>query len=348
MTDELESTVPDDDAVKPAVIVVLEDEKKPEGETVVKTEPKVIIDAAQEGVDALAKNLEDSKKKEETERINRVAAERRATEAEARAANAETNISTQQQQNISANRTAALNAKEAAEARRTQAKKDYISLQAEGKFEEAFEATQVAAQASQEIAHATNYLSQLEQTAERLKNEPPVTQKPQSDSSGSVDPVTGIKFTPKTFEWIKAQGDSWKDQDFRVACDAAARAAKRKGLVADTDEYTAEIDAHLVQMGFKDQTEGDEVQPEPKPKSVVIKKPTGANVSPAPTRAVAGSSGVAKKGVKLSGAEREIAEAIVNSLPDVFKGQNPDQLYARNKQELINEFGEDYGKQVKQ
>lgn len=345
MTDELESAVPDDDAVKPAVVVVLEDEKKPEGET--NPEPKV-IDAAQEGVDALAKNLEEAKKKEDTERTNRIAAERRASEAEARASTAETNVSAQQQQNFQANRTAALNAKEAAESRRTQAKKDYISLQAEGKYEEAFEATQIAAQASQEIAHATNYLTQLEQTVERLKNEPPVIQKPQSDSAGSVDPVTGIKFTPKTFEWIKAQGDNWKDQDFRVACDAAARAAKRKGFSADTDEYTAEIDAHLVQMGFKDQPEGDDVQPEPKPKPTVVRKPSGANVSPAPTRAVAGSSGVAKKGIKLSGAEREVAEAIVNSLPDVFKGQNPDQLYARNKQELINEFGEDYGKQTKQ
>src|ERR1700679_483344 len=143
MADELENVVPDDalTEAKPEVIVVLPEEKKQDDDAgKIENAPKVVVDAAAEGVEALAKNLEESRKKEENERINRVAAEHRATEAEARASSAESKISAQQQQNIDANRTAATNALEAAKSRRDQAKKDYISLQAEGKYEEAFEA----------------------------------------------------------------------------------------------------------------------------------------------------------------------------------------------------------------
>lgn len=326
-----DNLVPDDDvASKPDAVVIIED-KKPEqkSDKTVVPEQK---DAATEGVEALAKNLEKVTKEKEESSRRALNAESRAHEAETRAATAESRISSQTQQNIDANRTAASNAIDAAKAKRDQAKKDYIALQAEGKFEEAFEATQVAAQAANEINHAEGYLRNLDATVERMKSEPVRTQ-PKSDSSGTVDPVTGIKFTPKTFEWIQSQGENWKDQDFRVACDAASRAAKRKGLAADTDEYNNYIDNHLVNMGFKEgSTEVDDVEQELKPKPVTRR--AGGAPSAAPTRAVQGTTGVAAKGIKLSGAQRDATAAILESLPDWFpKGTNADQVAAKSIKE---------------
>lgn len=342
MIDELDSAVPDDNVEKPDAIVIIED-KKPEGDK----KDDVVLDAATEGVEALARNLEESRKREERERTQRHAAEAKATEAEGRVAEAQSKITVQQQQNIEANRTAANNAKIAAQSELEKAEADYIALQSEGKFKEAFEATRRGARAQQQLDQADSYLTNLEAEVERRKAEPPAVSKPVSDDKGTVDSVTGIKFTPKTFAWIKEQGDNWKDQDFRIACDAASRAAKRKGLVADTDEYTDFIDSHLVQMGFKEaaQTEEEDVsEPAPKPKVAVVKKPvSGASSSPPPSRAVAGSSGVAKKGIKLSGAEREMADSIVKSLPELFSGVNPDQLYAKEKAKIIEERGDNYG-----
>ncbi len=356
MSDD-ENLVPEDELVgspTPDAVVILE-EKKPDEPaaakgTVVetKTAPK---DAAAESVESLAKSLEDLKKKNAAAESRAVAAESRVAEAETKAATAESKITSQQQQNIDANRTAATNAMEVAKSKRDQAKRDYITLQAEGNFDEAFEKTQEAAEAAQEIKNAEGYLRQLEAAVEKIKNAPKVEAptKPVSDDQGTVDPVTGTKFTPKTFAYIEAQGDNWKDQDFRIACDAANKAATRKGIKPDTDEWVEFMDAKLVALGFKDEPEAneDEPVPDPEPKPTpkptpTVKKPSGASVSAAPTRAVAGSSGVAKKGVKLSGAERDVAASIIASLPELFKGENPDVLYAKNKQALIDEHGESY------
>lgn len=355
MTDELENLVPKDQPIpaeKSDAIVILEDKKQETkaGETppvtVIESVPK---DAATEGVEALAKNLEKAKKEAETERTARIAAESRATEAETKVSTAETKITVQQQQNIDANRTAATNAKAAAQADLEKYTNEAADLMAEGKFREAEQIRIKAFKADQAITHADGYLSQLDRAVETIKTAKPQEQeKPKSDSAGTVDSVTGVKFTPKTYDYIQAQGDNWKDQDFRVACDAANKAATRKGIKPDTDEWVEFMDAKLIALGFKDEpTQGDEVTVEPETKSQpkvspAVKKPSGASVSPAPSRAVLGSSGVAKKGVKLSGAERDVAQAIVDSVPELFAGENPDQLYARNKQALIDEYGEDH------
>ena len=345
MVDDIENTVPEDDkpiaSEKPDAVVILED-KKPEVKTggeVIESPPK---DAATEGVEALAKSLEKATKDVETERAARIAAENRAKESETETATAKTKITAQVQQNIDANRLAATNAKAAAQAELDKHKKKAAELMAEGKFDEAGEAQFAALEAKQEIKHADSYLTQLDRDVERLASAPP--ERPKSDSSGTVDPVTGIKFTPKTFAYIQAQGDNWKDQDFRIACDAANKAATRKGIKPDTDEWNEFMDSKLVALGFKEApAEGDKVAVEPKPdQKSVVKKPSGASVSPAPSRAVAGSSGVAKKGVKMTSQEREFAQSLVDSVPELFAGENPDQLYARNKQGGLDEHGEDW------
>lgn len=342
---------------KPDAVVVLEDQKPKTDDTVksgeIIEEPKAKPrNAAEEGVEALARNLEKAKKEAETERSARISAENRATEAETKASTATVRVSEQEQQNINANRTAATNAKAAAQSDLDKFKKQAAELQAEGKFEEAEDARMAAFEAKNAVKHADGYLAQLDTymankaTTDGLRDRSATAQeKPQSDASGTVDPVTGIKFTPKTFDYIKAQGDNWKDQDFRVACDAANKAATRKGIKPDTDEWAEFMDNKLIALGFKDEPQqGDEVEEEPeiKAKPVVAKKPTGASTGAAPTRAVQGSSGVAKKSVKLSGAERDIAQSIVDSLPDYFKDENPDQLYAKHKQAGLDEHGEDW------
>ena len=292
--------------------------------------------------------MEKAKKEAESANAARISAENRATEAEAKASTATTRISEQEQLNINANRTAATNAKAAAQSDLDKFKKQAVELQAEGKFEEAEDARMSAFEAKNAIKHADGYLAQLDAYTENLKKAPAEVKGPVSDASGTVDPVTGIKFTPKTFDYIQAQGDNWKDQDFRVACDAANKAATRKGIKPDTDEWVEFMDSKLVALGFKDEPSQEddlEAEPEPKPQPkpvVVAKKSPGAMGGPAPSRAVPGSTGVAKKGVKLTGAERDVAQSIVDSLPDYFGGENPDQLYAKNKQAGLEEHGEDW------
>lgn len=358
MTDEIDNIVPDDDNLaseKPDAVVILEESKdtgkseeggKDKKDQVVESGAK---DAAAEGVEALAKNLEKAKKEAETERTARIAAESRATEAETTAKTANTRITAQHQQNIDANRTAATSAKAAAETNLDKYKKQAAELMAEGKFDEAEEARLSAFEAKQAIKHADNYLAQLDRAIETIKAAPVEAERPRSDSSGTVDPVTGTKFTPKTYAYIQEQGDNWKDQDFRVACDAAQKAANRKGIKPDTDEWVSFMDEKLVALGFKEApAEGETVTDEtehprqPLKAAVNAKKSAGASTSPAPSRAVPGSSGVAKKGVKLSGAERDVAQAIIDSVPELFKGENPDLVYARNKQALLDEFGDDH------
>ena len=333
MTDDV-NLVPDDEpvATKPDAIVIIED-KKPDDKTDEVPRGTIVKDAAAEGVEALARNLEEQKKKVEAETAKRIAAESKAHEAESRAATAETKITAQVQQNIDANRTAANNAKLAAQAELEKAEADYISLQSEGKFKEAFEATRRGAKAQQQLDNAEGYLVNLDATVERMSREPAAPTKPVSDATGTVDPVTGLKLTPKTFDWVSNQGDKWKDQDFRIQCDAADRVAKRKGLKPDTDEYFEFIEDKLRENEFLDPKEEDENEPKPEPKKIIARKP-GGSVSAAPTRAVQGTSGVAKKGVKLSGAQREATAAILDSLPDWFpKGTNSDQVAAKSIQD---------------
>jgi len=340
MTDDTESLVPDDvaDSTTPEVVVSLDEHASTapaKTEMVVATIPK---DAAEEGVEALARNLEEAKKRAERAEAAKVSAESRAVEAESK-------ITSQEKQNIEANRMAAANAIESNRAKMERAEAEYERLQSEGNYKEALKASKEATRAEMEIERAEGYLKQLEAYTEKLKAEPVKISDP------NVDPVTGVKFTPRTLDYVKAQGDNWKDADFRAACDVADRSAKRKGLKPDTDEYFSFLDSQLVTLGYKEapqQIEEEEPveEPAPKPRTAppIAKKPAGASYSPAPTRAVPGSSGVAKKGIKLSGAERDIAQSIVDSLPELFKGQNPDQLYAREKAALIEEVGENYGR----
>lgn len=332
--DEPKSTIPD------AVIAI--EEQKPDAEKPATEPPK---DAAQEGVEALAKNLEAEKKRRAAAEQKAAVSETARIEAEKKAETAQSRISTEVQKNIDANRTAAQNHIEAAKAKRDQAKKEYIALQAEGKFDEAFEATQVAAQASADIKGAESYLTQLDENVARLEADAKQP-KPEAtkDDGGRVDPITGIKFTPSTYEWVDKHKSQWADQDFRIECDAAARQAKKKGLDVDTPEYFEFIEQRLQREGYLEMPtaqEEPEAKPDPKPKPETpkeAKKPSAASVGAAPSRAVPGSSGVPKGGVKLSGMEREIARSLVESLPDVYgKDANADQIYAKQKLALQQE-----------
>lgn len=348
---DIDNQVPDDEqkSSKPDAIVTIE-EVKPEtsGEKTEVKEAKADTkgDAASEGVEALTKNLEEAnKRRAEAERKVRVESEGRRT-AEARVKVAESQISEEMQRNIEANRLAAVNDKAAAQAELEKAETDYIALQQEGKFKEAFDATKRGAKAQQRLDYADAYLTQLDGRVAELEKKPTAEQEPasRSDDRGTVDPVTGTKFTPTTYEWISKHKDEWQDVDFRIECDAASRAAKRKGLTADTPEYFEFIDKRLEREGYLEAKEAEETTTETEEEKpveeikvapkVAPKKATGGGAGgAAPSRAVPGTNGVAKKGVKLSGAQRDTTAAILESLPDWFKGENPDVVAAKAVEE---------------
>lgn len=335
-----ENLVPDDEpkSTIPDAVIKIEVEKPADGAQA--TKPAVEIqDAAQEGVDALAKNLEAEKKRREAAESKLSNESSKRVEAEQRATHAESRISGELQKNIDANRAAATTAIEANKAKRDQAKKDFSALTAEGKFDEAFEATQVAAQASAEIKGAEGYLANLEIQVAKLQEEP--VRQTQVDDGGKVDPVTGIKFTPTTYDWVEKHRDKWVDQDFRLECDAASRKAKKKGLKEDTPEYFEFVEQRLQREGYLDMPEqDDDGQEEPKPKPTQ-KKMSASSMGAAPTRAVPGTTSVPSKGVKLTGMEREMARSLVESLPEVYgRDANPDQIYAKNKMAIQQEDGE--------
>jgi len=139
---------------------------------------------------------------------------------------------------------------------------------------------------------------------------------------------------------VEKHKENWKDADFRIECDAVARQAKKKGLQPDTTEYFEYVEQRLQREGYLEMPDDQPEESEPKPK-IAAKKPSGASMGAAPSRAVPGTTGVPKNGVKLSGMEREIARSLVESLPEVYgKGSNPDQIYARNKMAIQQEEGE--------
>lgn len=348
MSDLVPSDVPDDEprsTIPDAVVTVVEPKTADSAEKAVEVEkPSEPRDAAAESADAMAVNLRKAQEqlkhtqtKLATETAARQDAEQKATEAQSR-------ISLEVQNNISANRTAAKNAKEAAQAELDKNKKLAAEMQAEGKFDEAEDARLKAFEAKQKINGVEKYLSDLEASIARLEEEAGEPAKPQDDDTGKVDSVTGTKFTHSTHEWISKHKDNWADQDFRVACDAASRSLKRKGIAVDTPEYFDGIEQYLQREGYleaqQDEAPAEEdlkpVKVEAKP---TVKKPVA--VSGAPSRAVAGTPGAQGKKVEISGIEREIARSLVESLPEVYgRDANPDQIYARNKLAIQNEKGE--------
>lgn len=337
MSDDI-NLVPDDEAPsKPDAVVIIE-ETKPE--TADKPEAKVSVrDAADEGVEALTKNLEETQKKLREAQAKVTTESTARTQAEQRAVKAETNVVSEQRRNVEANFTAASADKAKAEGEIEKFLSEAANLQSEGKFLEAEKARLELVKAQKKLDGAEGYLRQyfpegLDATIERIDVQPT----PTARDTTNVDPVTGIKFTPKTFDWVQKHKDNWKDQDFRVECDAANRAAKKKGLDPETDEYFNFIEQRLEREGYlKESTDeiGDDSDPKPVPKvetvKVAPKKSGGASVGGAPSRAVQGTNGVAKKGIKLSGAQRDATAAILESLPDWFpKGTNADQVAAKS------------------
>ena len=330
MADELENALPDAKIIITDEPVVLPDAavKLPEP----KPEPEIqVADAAEEGVAAIRKQLEEANKKAKQE-----AELRRKAEADRIAA--EQAFHAERTQRVQSDEYAARNAGETAKAELEAAKKRYKEAYEAGDAEAATAAIEAISDAKDRVRQVENYVAQVE-TAKKAPQQPAVHVRP--------DPVTGTVFTPATQAWIDRHADQWADPEFRIDAQAADAKAKQRGLKADTLEYFAFVEEKLGLTSEPD----DDVAPEP---VVVAPKPRAAAPTAAPQRRATAAppsrsnatvSGAPKAGeVKLTSAQREMARSFAASLPEFYQGENPDMVYARNVAKLEAERGPNWAK----
>lgn len=330
MTDEVEKGLPDASVTITEVV-----EKLPDAAVAVAVPEIEVKQAAEEGVEAIRKQLEEANKKARQE-----ADLRRRIEAEK--ASVEQAFHNEKIQRVQSDESAARNASEAAKSELEAAKRKYKEAYEAGDSEGALEAIEAISDAKDRVRQVENYIAHVERV-KAAPVAPAVAHKP--------DPVTGTLFTPATQAWIDAHADEWADPEFRIDAQAADAKAKQRGLRADTPEYFAFVEEKL---GLTTQQAVDDVvddAPKPAVKARVTAAPTAqpqrrqvAAASAPPSRAVAGTPGVRKGEVQLTGAQREMARSFAASLPELYAGKNPDLVYAENIAKLQAERGANWAK----
>lgn len=312
-----DETLPPDVSVE---VPETEESKVEEKVVVVKEEP-VQKDAAEEAAEALKHHIDENKKLQEElarERAAKVQAEQSVKKAE----------DSSRDNLVKANETAANRDKDAERVKMEAARKEAIAFQEAGEFEKAEEARERAVESRIKIGQIDNYLKQLEE----YKKQPVV------ENTLKPDPVTGSTFTEKTQAWINEHMEQWKDPEFRADAAGADAAARARGLQPDTDAYFAFCNKRL----------GLDKTIEPPAKEPVVEKPvveppkqqSSRPASAAPSRNVPNTVGAGKKTIKLTGEQRAVAQDIINSAPELFKGMSPDQVYAQEISKLQQERGE--------
>lgn len=316
-----------------AVIVPDDEPPAKEKKPVAKVESEIDVDTAvDEGVEVYRKQIEDANRKAraETELRQKAEGERVAFE---RALQQEKIL------RVSSEELAAQQAAMSIKAEIDEARRRRREAREAGDIDAEDEADSILSEAIIKKSKVDEYLVNVAKfKAQQAQQPKPQVQAP---PQGKPDPVTGTVFTAQTQAWIDRHSDYWADPEFRLDAQAADAKAKLRGLKADTAEYFAFVEEKLGLTSKEDDAVVDTVQSKPKPKAAVSAPPqrrVAASSAP-PSRAVQGTSGVPKQGVKLTGAQRDVANSVINSLPELFGDANPDQVYAKEVAKLQAEKG---------
>lgn len=279
-----------------------------------KTDDKLV--SADEGIDALRKNLAASQAEAEAERSRRIAAERQAQEASAAEAKAK-----------DAARGSDLDLVTNAI---TFTKSNQETLK--GRLREARSTGDVDAEADilAEISANATRLVQLEQGKAEMEAAPKTEPR---RAEPIIDPVEAVcaRLSPRSAQWVRAHPEFARDQNKLNKMIAAHNIAVSDGIAPDSDEYFAEVEGILKVSRTPDVSktaEGDSALSD-------ASQGSGRRASPAPPPAAppnrgsdGGGSGSGNGNrVTLTSTEREMARNMGMSDVD----------YARNKLALQRE-----------
>lgn len=258
-------------------------------------------------INSLKRQLENTNRALEAERLAKAEAEKLAKENAQKALQ----FSNEKQKSDHANIT---NAIAAVQGRLAAAKNALAKAMAEGEYEK-------AADAQEEISKASAYSVQLEQGKSALEaeieraKENPIKVEP---TATEKEEAFLKQYSPQTQEWLRKNPSVYKDNKQWQRAGAIHNLALAEGIPLDTPEY---FDFVETKMGMKKAPEAE--ANDPPAKVTQPKKPVGAP----PSGAASTTGGDNPKSIRLSKAEVEIAESM----------GMPIEEYARNKLALQKE-----------